>query len=290
MPTPHEKRQQLRELLDGPKIIRSMGAHDVFTALLLEEAGFQAMFLGGFGAAASLHGLPDLNFLGLDEMAAAVRRMATRVDVPVIADADTGYGDLHNVARTVEEFERAGAAGLLIEDQVFPKRCHFEKKAVIPADEMILKIRAAVRAKADDDLVIVARTDARAVEGLDSAIDRVNRACDAGADIAFIEAPESVEELEEIARRVPWPKFANMLSFGKTPILTAQDLEDLGYKFVVAPIETLLVAAKAILSLSRTFLDDGDARSLESSMMTFDEIKSLLGLDEYLGLRDELSS
>ena len=202
MPTPHEKRQQLRELLDGPKIIRSMGAHDVFTALLLEEAGFQAMFLGGFGAAASLHGLPDLNFLGLDEMAAAVRRMATRVDVPVIADADTGYGDLHNVARTVEEFERAGAAGLLIEDQVFPKRCgHFEKKSVIPADEMILKIRAAVRAKADDDLVIVARTDARAVEGLDSAIDRVNRACDAGADIAFIEAPESVEELEEIARR-----------------------------------------------------------------------------------------
>jgi 2-methylisocitrate lyase-like PEP mutase family enzyme len=177
---------RLRELLQQPGIICSLGAHDVFSALIVEEAGFETVFIGGFGTSASMLGLPDLNFLTMSEMADAVRRMAARVCIPVIADADTGYGDLHNVQRTVEAFEVAGASGILLEDQVMPKRCgHFADKRVIPSEEMVLKIKAAVKAKSDPDFVIFARTDARQMNGLDDAIDRVNRCCDSGADIAF---------------------------------------------------------------------------------------------------------
>src|SRR5436853_4025886 len=182
--------KRVRELLQQPGIIRSLGAHDVFTALIVEQAGFETVFIGGFGTSASLLGLPDLNFLTMTEMADAVRRMATRVSIPVIADGDTGHGDLHNVQRTVEAFEVAGAAGILLEDQVAPKRCgHFEGKQVIPAVDMVLKFKAACDARRDHDFVIIARTDARAVEGLNAAIDRVNRYAEAGADVCFIEAP-----------------------------------------------------------------------------------------------------
>src|SRR5437879_7578502 len=166
---------QLRKLLNGPGVIRSLGAHDVFTARLIEAGGLETVFLGGFGTSASLLGLPDVGFLTLTEMADAVRRTAQRVTIPVVADGDTGHGDLHNVVRTVREFESAGAAGILLEDQVTPKRCgHFQGKQVIPAGEMVLKLKAARAALRDPDFVIVARTDARAVEGLDAAIARVN--------------------------------------------------------------------------------------------------------------------
>jgi methylisocitrate lyase len=262
-----------------------MGAHDVLTARLLEEAGFELVFLGGFSVTASLLGLPDLDFLGMSEMAGVIRRTVRRVSIPVLADADTGYGDLHHVARCVEEFEAAGAAGLLLEDQVFPKRCgHFEGKSVIPAAQMVEKLDVALKSRSDDNLVLVARTDARAVEGIDAAIDRANRYCEAGADIAFVEAPLSREELEEIARRVSYPKLVNMLTFGKTPILNARELEDLGYKIVVAPVETLLVAAKSISRLAQSFLRDGDCQASAHEMVTFDEIKELLGLSDQLRL------
>src|SRR5271165_6107531 len=201
--SPKSGPKRLRELLKQPGIIRSLGAHDVFTALIVQQAGFETVFIGGFGTSASMLGLPDLNFLTMSEMADAVRRMAARVCIPVIADGDTGYGDLHNVQRTVEAFEAAGASGILLEDQVMPKRCgHFANKRVIPSEEMVLKIKAAVKAKSDPDFVIFARTDARQMNTLDDAIDRVNRCCDSGADIAFIEAPESRAELEEIPKRV----------------------------------------------------------------------------------------
>ena len=198
----HRPARRFRELLASPGIIRSLGAHDVLTALIVEESGFETVFIGGFGTSASLLGLPDLDFRGASQMADAVRRMAARVSIPVIADGDTGYGDLHNVRHTVEMFEAAGAAGILIEDQVFPKRCgHFEEKRVIPVSEMVLKVRIAVRSRSDPDFVIIARTDARQVNGLDDSIDRVIRCCEAGADIAFIEAPQARAELEEIPRR-----------------------------------------------------------------------------------------
>jgi methylisocitrate lyase len=283
--------RKLRELLAKPGIIRSLGAHDVLTAVLVEQAGFESVFIGGFGTSASLFGLPDLNFLGLTDMADAVRRMAHRVSIPVIADGDTGHGDLHNVMRCLAEFEGAGAAGIILEDQVFPKRCgHFEGKQVIPTQEMVLKFKAAARARSDKDFVIIARTDAREPNGLDDAIDRINRYCDAGADVAFIEAPLSVEELQTICKRVSYPKFVNMLVFGKTPILTARELEELGFKIVVAPIDSVLMTAWAMRDMAQTYLRDGHTQGLTDRMVNFNEIKELLGVSKYLSLRDELST
>jgi 2,3-dimethylmalate lyase len=281
--------RRLRELLKQPGIICSLGAHDVFTALIVEQAGFETVFIGGFGASASMLGLPDLNFLTMSEMADAVRRMTARVSIPVIADGDTGYGDLPNVQRTVEAFEAAGASGILLEDQVMPKRCgHFASKQVIPTEEMLLKIKAAVRAKSDPDFVIFARTDARQMNGLDDAIDRINRCCDSGADIAFIEAPESRAELEEIPKRVKHPLLVNMLSGGVTPILPVRELEQLGYKIVVSPIESLMVCAKAIRELCDTWKNAGRVDELATRAMSFAELKKLLGVEEFLNLREKL--
>lgn len=279
----------MRELLSKPGIIRSLGAHDVFTALIVEQAGFETVFIGGFGTSASLLGLPDLNFLTVDEMAGAVRRMASRVSIPVIADGDTGHGDLHNVQRTVELFESAGAAGILLEDQVMPKRCgHFANKQVIPTDEMVRKIKAAAAARDDSDFLIFARTDARQMNGLADAIDRVNRCCDAGADIAFIEAPESLAELEEIPRRVKHPLFVNMLTGGVTPMLSVKELDQLGYKIVVCPIESLMVCARAMRELCEAWKTTGRVDKLASSATSFAELKDLLGLGEFLNLREKL--
>src|SRR5215831_5936605 len=281
--------RRFRDLLNKPGIIRSLGAHDVFTARLIEAAGLETVFLGGFGTSASLLGLPDVGFLTLTEMAGAVRRMAQRGAIPVVADGDTGHGDLHNVARTVREFEAADAAGILLEDQVTPKRCgHFQGKQVIPADEMVLKLRAALDARRDPDFVIVARTDARAVEGIDAAIDRANRYAMAGADVCFIEAPESRAELERIPRQVRYPLLVNMLSGGVTPILTVDELQRLGYKIVVCPIESLLVFGAAMRRLIDALLARGRCDLPPGEMMTFAEVKRLLGLDESLGLREQL--
>jgi 2-methylisocitrate lyase-like PEP mutase family enzyme len=250
----------------------------------------ETVFIGGFGTAASMLGLPDVGLLTLTEMADAVRRMALRVKIPVVADGDTGHGDLHNVVRTVREFEGAGAAGILLEDQVTPKRCgHFEGKQVIPVEEMVLKLRAGQRARRDQDFVIVARTDARAVEGIDGAIARSNRYAEAGADVCFIEAPQSRQELERIPREVQHPLLVNMLSGGVTPILPVAELQQLGYKIVVCPIESLLVAGTAIRRLIDALLTHGRCDLPAKEMMTFAEVKKVLGLDEVLGLRDQLA-
>jgi 2-methylisocitrate lyase-like PEP mutase family enzyme len=282
--------RRLRELLRAPGVLRSVGAHDAFTARLVEAEGLETVFLGGFGVAASTLGLPDVGLLTLAEMADAVRRVAGRVAIPVVADGDTGHGDLPNVARTVREFERAGAAGLLLEDQVTPKRCgHFAGKQVIPAAEMVLKLKAALDARRDADFVIVARTDARAVEGPDAAIERANRYAEAGADVCFVEAPESLAELERIPREVNRPLLANMLSGGLTPLLTAEELGRLGYKVVVYPIESLLAAGAAVRKLVRALLAGGRADLPAGGMLTFAEVKDLLGLPEVLGLRDRLA-
>ncbi len=281
--------RHLRELLEQPGIVRSLGAHDVFTALIVEEMGFETVFVGGFGTSASLLGLPDLNFLTMMEMADAVRRMAARISIPVIADGDTGHGDLHNVQHTIESFELGGAAGILIEDQIMPKRCgHFEEKQVIPTQEMILKIKAAVHARSSPDFVIFARTDARQMNGLEDAIERANRYCDAGANVAFIEAPESIEELEQIPRRVSHPLLANMLTGGVTPILSVQELAELGYKVAVCPVESLMVTAGAMRNLCQAFQTEGRVDEVASAAMSFAEIKQLLGAERYLSLKDSL--
>ena len=283
--------RELRELIEKPGIIRSLGAHDVLTAVMIEQAGFETVFMGGFGTSASINGLPDINFLGLMEMVDASRRMAHRISVPLIADADTGHGDLHNVMRCVEEFEGSGAAGIILEDQAFPKRCgHFGGNQTIEANEMVAKFKAASDARNNPDFVFIARTDARGTHNLDEAIDRVNRYCDAGADVAFIEAPLSIDELETICRRVEYPKLVNMLIFGKTPILTAKELEEMGFKFLVAPIDSVLLTAKAMREMAEVFKRDGHTRSLEDKMVGFDEIKEILGLQDYLSLDKQYKS
>jgi len=281
--------KKLRDRMEQPGIIRTLGAHDVLSAVLVEQAGFDSVFIGGFGTSASLYGLPDLNFLGMSEMVDAARRMAHRVTIPVVADADTGHGDLHNVMRSVQEFEGAGTAGIILEDQVFPKRCgHFGDKQVIPAEDMVLKFKAAVKERNDPDFLFIARTDARETDGLDTAIDRINRYCDAGADVAFIEAPLSVDELETICKRVEYPKFVNMLAFGKTRRMSAAELEEMGFKMMVAPIDSVLLMAKVMREMAEVFKRDGHTKALYDQMVDFDEIKSILGLGDYLALRGYL--
>jgi 2-methylisocitrate lyase-like PEP mutase family enzyme len=280
--------RQFRELLRRPGVIRSLGAHDVFTARLVEVSGLETVFLGGFGTAASGFGVPDIGLVTLTEMADAVRRMALRVSIPVVADGDTGHGELHNVVRTVREFEQAGAAGLLLEDQVTPKRCgHFEGKQIISSDEMVLKLRAAQQARRNPDFVIIARTDARAIEGIEGAIARASRYAEAGADVCFIEAPRSRDELERIPREVSRPLLVNMLTGGVTPILTVDELGQMGYKIVVCPIESLLVTAAAVLRLIERLKTTGRVDDTPD-MLDFDQIKRLLGLDEFLGLRERV--
>jgi 2-methylisocitrate lyase-like PEP mutase family enzyme len=283
--------RRLRELLRQPGAIRSLGAHDVFTARLVEQAGLETVFIGGFGSAASMLGLPDVGLLTMTEMADAVRRMAQRVSIPVVADGDTGHGDLHNVVRTVQEFERAGAAGILLEDQVTPKRCgHFEGKQIIPLEEMELKLKAALAARRDPDFVIIARTDSRAVEGIDGAIKRARRFGEVGADVCFIEAPQSLDELRRIPKEVPCPLLVNMLTGGVTPILTVTELEKLGYKIVVCPIESLLVTGLAVQKLIQNLLSKGRVDLAQEDMLTFAQVKEVLGLNEVLGWRDRLQS
>lgn len=278
--------QQLRQLLARPGIIRSLAPHDAFTARVMEQAGIELLFLGGFGASASGFGLPDLSLLGLAEMTEAARKMIAAVSVPVIVDGDTGHGGIANVIRTVREFERAGAAGMLLEDQVFPKRCgHFTGKQVVPVDEMLAKLDAALQARRDRDFVIIARTDARAVEGLDAAIDRANRYAACGADVCFVEAPQSREELELIARSIAKPQLANMLVGGATPIFSADELAAMGFKIVVSPVESLAITGFAVRELARAMLDHGRVDGLADRMFSFAELKQVLAVDDYLQSR-----
>lgn len=279
----------LRTLLARPGAIRSLGAHDCFTALLVEQGGLETVFLGGFGAAASLLGKPDVGLLDMTLMADQVRRISSRLTIPVVADADTGYGDLHNVAHTVKTFEAAGAAGMLLEDQVHPKRCgHFSGKQLITKGEMVLKFRAAIDARKDPDFVIIARTDARAQEGLEGALERMSAYLEAGADVGFIEAPQSHDELDSIPKSLKKPMLVNMLSGGLTPILSVSQLEAMGYKIIVCPIESLMVTAQAMMTLIEALKTEGRVDKVALAASSFGELKRVLGLDSVMGLRDRL--
>ncbi|MEK7370785.1 MAG: isocitrate lyase/PEP mutase family protein [candidate division NC10 bacterium] len=238
---------RLRELLKGPDIVVAPGAYDGFSARLVEAAGFKAAYMTGAGTAASHLGQPDLGLTTLTEMATHAAHLAGCLSIPLIADADTGYGNVLNVVRTVREYERAGVAGLHIEDQVAPKKCgHIAGKQVIPTNEFCDKIRAASEYRTDPDLLIIARTDARAVTGLDDAIERGNRYAEAGADVIFVEAPQSMDEVQRIAREVKAPLLANMVPGGKTPAVKFSDLERLGFRIVIYPAVCMGAAVAAI--------------------------------------------
>ncbi len=230
------KARQLRKLLSNGGLVIAPGAYDCITARMVQQAGFSAVYMTGAGTAAML-GYPDYGLVTMSEMVENAGRIAAAVSVPVIADADTGYGNELNVVRTVREYEQRGVAGLHLEDQGFPKKCgHLENKVVVPLEDYVAKIRAAVSARSDPDFLIIARTDARAVLGFDEAVCRANAALDAGADMAFVEAPESLEEVAGVPRLVRGPCLLNMVWRGKTPDIAMDDAEAMGYKIAILPV------------------------------------------------------
>ena len=276
------QRPSLSELLAQPEPVLAPGAYDALSARIIEQAGFPAVYMTGFGTAASLLGRPDVGLLGMSEMIANAARIAQVVDVPVIADADTGYGNPLNVIRTVREYERAGVSAIHIEDQILPKKCgHMESKRVIAAEEMAEKIRAAVEARTSPDFLIIARTDARAPEGLDSALRRARSYREAGADVLFIEGPQSEEEVAEVARAFPQvPLLFNWAEGGKTPPMPLERLKELGYRLIIFPISALLVAAKAVREVMAQIRKDGTPINAARDFMSFKEFNTLAGLGE----------
>jgi 2-methylisocitrate lyase-like PEP mutase family enzyme len=230
------KASQLRKLLRQDGLITAPGAYDCITARMIEQAGFSAVYMTGAGTAAML-GYPDYGLVTMSEMVENAGRIAAAVKTPVIADADTGYGNELNVVRTVREYEQRGVAGIHLEDQGFPKQCgHLENKVIIPLEDYVAKIRAAVSSKSDPDFLIIARTDARAVLGFEEAVRRANAALDAGADMAFVEAPESLEEVAAVPRLVRGPCLLNMVWRGKTPDVTLNEAQSMGYKLAILPV------------------------------------------------------
>jgi methylisocitrate lyase len=284
--------QRVRDLAAEHRPLVMGGVYDGLTARLADQAGFEVLFMGGFSVAATMLGEPDFGYLTQTEMADAARRVCRLTSRPVLVDADTGYGNALNVLRTVELYHAAGAAGLFLEDQVWPKRCgHMQGKQVVERREWLSKLRAVVSERGRRDLFLVARTDARAAVGLDEAIARGQAARDLGADAVFIEAPESVAEFERIARAIPGPKVANMVEGGKTPLLPPDELHALGFDLVVTPLAALLSAAKAVRDTFAELRRAGTMRGQLDRLLSFDEFNGLIDLERHYALerrfRDE---
>ena len=283
---PRAPRARLRELLAagvGGRPLLAPGAYDALTARLVEQAGFDVVYMTGFGTTASLVGRPDVGLLTGTEMVDNARRIAAAVDVPVIADADTGYGNAINVVRTVQLYEQAGVAGLHLEDQVTPKRCgHMTGKAVVGTGEMVGKIRAAVAARRDPDLVLIARTDAAAVEGLDAALARARAYADAGADALFVEAPASEDDIARVAEELKGvaPLVFNWAEGGRTPPIPLGRITELGFSLVLHPIGTLLAATAGVRALLAALRTDGTPTAALPGLPTFDAFTDLIGLPE----------
>lgn len=272
---------RLRERLSAGEVLVAPGVHDALSARIADRAGFEALYFTGAGFSYTHLGAPDLGLVSLSETVWRLGAIAEATRLPVIADADTGYGNALNLIRTVREFERAGAAAMQIEDQTFPKRCgHLTGKTLISPEEMVGKIRAAVDARRSE-MLIIARTDARAVEGFEAALQRARRYKDAGADVLFLEAPAGREELERAARTLPPPVMANMVEGGLTPLLPAAELGAMGYRLVIFPGAAVRIAAAAIQRLMTTLRREGTTASLRDEMLGFAELNDLLGLGEY---------
>jgi len=282
---------QLRELLKAPDLILAPGAYDALSARLVEEAGFSVVYMTGFGTAAGRLGRPDVGLLTLTEMVDNAGRIVDAVRLPVIADADTGYGNPLNVIRTVREYERAGVSGIQLEDQVIPKKCgHMNGKAVVPVSEMVAKIQAAVDTRTRNT-VIIARTDALAVEGLNAAIERAARYYEAGADMLFIEAPEHTDQIRRIALSFPGvPLVFNWAEGGKTPPLSRKEIVDMGFKLVIFPLSPLLSATAAMRGVLQAIYRSGTPAIAMEQLMRFDEFLRFIGLPEIQSLEQRYSS
>ena len=283
-------KKNLRELLKKDEIVVAPGAYDAWSAKLVEIAGFSCVYMTGYGVSASVLGKPDIGLITLTEMTNQLRNIVAAVDIPVIADADNGYGGLLNVVRTVELYEQTGVAAIQLEDQVTPKRCgHMEGKEVIPKEEMVAKIKAAVHARKDPDFMIIARTDARAVHDFNDAIDRAIAYEKAGADIIFFEAPQSIEEMKEIHKYIKAPTLANMVEKGKTPMLTGKELYDIGYKIVIYPVSSLYTITKSILDMLKVIKETETTKFVLDKMIPFGDFNDMISLDKLRNLEKKLS-
>ncbi|OGP22496.1 MAG: carboxyvinyl-carboxyphosphonate phosphorylmutase [Deltaproteobacteria bacterium GWA2_57_13] len=280
-----QKAALIRALLKQKSSLLMPGVYDALSAKLAARADFEVIFTTGYSLSATLLGEPDFGLLTQTEMLAAAQRICGVVEQPVIVDADTGYGNAINVIRTVKELIRAGAAGLFLEDQVWPKRCgHMKGKAVIPLEEQLKKLTAALEAREGGDLFVVARTDARQALGLKEAIRRGVAFKQAGADAVFIEAPETKEEMREIAQAVPGPLVANMIERGVTPLMSPEELSEVGFQMIVWPLAPLYASAKALKEVYGALRAQGTTQGILDRLMPFDEFHEIVGLDEKYAL------
>jgi len=289
----HNKRKiSLRErLADTNDIIILPGVYDALTAKIAEDVGFETAFQTGYGTSASLLGMPDFGFLNAGETLENAKRIINSVDIPILVDIDTGYGNPLNVWKIVKDLERIGAKGIFLEDQVWPKRCgHMTGKTVIPKEEYILKLNAAMDAREDNEFIIVARTDSLAQFGIEEAIERGKEYKRIGADVIFIEAPKSIDQMELIAKEIKAPLLANMIEEGITPNLTADQLRKIGFKMVVFPLSALYSATFAIKQTLQTLKKTGTTKELKNKMITFQEFNDLVNLSVYRKLEKKYSS
>jgi 2,3-dimethylmalate lyase len=285
------KTTELRKAIAGKELVVAPGAHDALTARVIEKCGFPAVYMTGYGQSASHLGRPDIGLMSMSEMVSRARNIAAVVGIPVIADADTGFGNAINVIRTVREYEAANVAAIQLEDQVLPKRCgHMLGREVIPVKEMVGKIKAAVATRSDPDFLIIARTDARTIHGIDAALDRARAYEDAGADILFVESPESIEEMEKINTTLTKPTLANMVEGGRTPLLANTVLRDLGYSIVIYPTASIFVMAQAMMQLMMHLKENGTTSGMADRMIRFEQFNELVGLDEVLKELERLNA
>ncbi|MCP5150649.1 MAG: isocitrate lyase/PEP mutase family protein [Ectothiorhodospiraceae bacterium] len=280
----------LKQRLAQPGIIVAPGCFDGLSARLVQEAGFDTAYASG-GAIARSTGIPDLGLLAYSEICDRLAQIVDVVDIPVIADMDTGYGNALNARHAVRAFERSGVAGFHLEDQTFPKRCgHLDDKGVVPSHEFEQKLRAVRDALHDSDMVIIARTDALAVEGFDAAIARAEAYAEAGADVVFVEAPQTEEQIREVARRLPQPKLINMFHGGKTPLMSVPDLEAMGYKIVIVPSDTQRAAIAAMRRALEAIRRDGHSGALTGEMVSFKDREVIVDTSRYLEAGDRFGS
>ncbi len=274
---------KLRQLLAAPGIIVAPGAYDCLTAKIIEREGFPAVYMTGAGTSVSRLGVPDLGLASVSEMVANAGAIADTVDVPLIADADTGYGGTLNVRRTIRQYESAGVAGVHIEDQESPKRCgHLDDKRVVSTDEMVRRLRAAVDARTDDDFVIIARTDALAVTDWDDTMARCEAYLEAGADVLFVEALRTPEQAQQVVRAFDVPMLYNFIETGKSPRLTASQLEEMGYKIVIFPVSAFTMVGEMVTRLMRELRERGTTERMIDSMVELEECFDMVGLHEML--------
>lgn len=281
--------RKLKEILEDKGVLVLPGVYDGLSAVAAKAVGFEALYMTGAGVAYSTLGLPDVGLLTQTEMAEKARYICEAADLPVVADGDTGYGNYLNVIRTVKLFEKAGVSCIQLEDQVMPKRCgHMNGKELVPAEEMVSKLQAACDTRSSEDFLIMARTDARAVYGLEEAIRRAHLYLEVGADILFIEAPQSEEEMRAICKEFSdVPLLANMVEGGKTPLRSKAELEDIGYKIALYPGACGRVVSKALVGLYSELFAKGDTKDYLDHMYIFGELNRLVGLDEIKALENK---